>query len=141
MFLSKINSSIDESGNLLVKNKHEVIRFSPFKDGVNVHRKENCPWQTLHTDPGISLITSAHESRSDLPVLTYLNEVPIQILSSVKPFLFLQVIILQLVTRIPLVIDLLNTVPMLVWLIAGHINKGELTFAQVEQLIKLLTRQ
>jgi len=71
-------------------------------------RWEKDRWVPTDYDYGVRVVNKAHESRSDLPVLEYLSDVPASVLTAFDCIGWLQATMLQLWARWPQAQDLLQ---------------------------------
>jgi hypothetical protein len=83
-------------------------------------RWEKDRWVQTDYDYGLLLVNKAHESRTDLPVLDFLSDVPANVLATFDRVRWLQATMLQLWARWPQAQDLLQSNLGLLYLLASE---------------------
>ena len=76
MFLSSLNSTLMSDGGLLVDLSEEngpVIVFGPYDRGMDWNILDWANWKDSSVEPDIVLVSAAHLSRQNLPIVEYLQ--------------------------------------------------------------------
>ena len=94
------------------------LKYSPWKTGLNIYRRQNNRWEPELRDPDLPLVSDAHLNSPDLPVYDFIRQIPDAVRSRILSFNYLQTTMLQLAARTDKALDLLCDIPVLLWLIA-----------------------
>jgi len=103
------------------------VAISTWDDGLRVFRwNENLTtWDEDEWDPGISLWLAETETYAPA-VQQFSAGIPIRVLRGVQPFQWRQFVLLRMVRRAPQTIELLESNPMLAWILADTITTRQI---------------
>lgn len=102
------------------------LRFSSWSAGLRVDRWENGKWYVERSDPGVSLISGHETVDNDDPVGAFLRNLPPEARRIAGRFDHCQTLVLRLLARSDQALDLGRDLPLLLWLVADAIDRGDL---------------
>ena len=104
------------------------LKFTSYKLGLQIFRKQGNKWKSEYRDPGIRLLIQAHEGRHGIPVSDFIKQIPEKLRDKVGRFDYLQIKILQICAQSEEGLELFLDLPVLVWLIADYLHKNNLPY-------------
>lgn len=102
------------------------LRFSTWSAGLRVDRWTDGKWYVERSDPGVSLLASGPNKDRDSPVGAFVRSIPSEALSIARPFDHCQTLVLRLLARSDEAMALGRKIPLLLWLVADAIDRGDL---------------
>jgi len=135
MILSQPFTNISEQDEFFIdirKYLDVYLKYSPWENGLKIHRYYKGKWEIENRDPDLPLLNEAHELDSNLPVHQFIKKIPEQIRSRLSTFNYLQTTMLQIAALSENARELISDIPILLWLIAEKLNKGEWSFEKCE---------
>ncbi len=102
------------------------LRFSSWAAGLRVDRWEDGKWYVERSDPGVSLLANGTDENRDGPMAAFLRSVPAEARAIAHAFDHCQTIVLRLLARSDHAMALGRNLPLVLWLVADAIDRGEL---------------
>jgi hypothetical protein len=121
MILDQPFTQIAHDGNFYIDIRSHLdvyLRYSPWKSGLNVYRRQNNQWEPELRDPDLPLVNEIHVNSPNLPVYHFIKQIPENVRSGILSFNYLQTTMLQLASRSEKARELLVDIPVLLWLVA-----------------------
>jgi hypothetical protein len=102
------------------------LRIGTWQRGLSIERWDEVlqSWEPEDIDPGISLPFPPH--KSNFSVQGFFNDIPQEVISAVRPFQWRQFVLLKMVRHRPAMLELLQSNPVLAWLLADAIASKEI---------------
>ncbi|MBF0121705.1 MAG: PcfJ domain-containing protein [Desulfobacterales bacterium] len=127
------NSFVNSYGELHIDFRPQLdvfLKILPWEKGLCMFRHKNNNWQYEPFDLGLRLIDQ--DISLDLAVLKFLNCIPKKIQELVSSYSYLQTTLLQYMAKTDSAIELMETVPILLWIIAYIANTEYWEYEQLE---------
>ncbi|RJP47878.1 MAG: hypothetical protein C4548_00095 [Desulfobacteraceae bacterium] len=140
MLISKDISRLSDDGRYLyidMRPRLDVyLRYAHWDEGLIVHRLDGNGWELENRDPNILLLTPEHVSNVNLPVHAFIQSIPMDIRTTVTRFDHLQTKVLQLLAVSKAAKDLLQDIPLLLWLLADWAQNPDVTMGDIKTLLR-----
>lgn len=131
MFLAKDITQVSEDGQFFYIDLRPwsdvYLKYSSWGKGLKIYRHDASGWKIEKHDPEIALINPEHDTNPDLPIHEFIESIPSAVHTQKPKFAYLQTTLLQLTSRIEESIDLLNDIPVLLWLLADFYRRKHLS--------------
>jgi hypothetical protein len=144
MFLSVFVSRYRDDGSLEVDLRDQQgprVRYGSFAAGMPWHRWTADGWVETAFDWGARLLNRAHESRTDLPVLRYLQPWPRDLIGALYPVWHAQSAVMQICSRHPAARDLALSNLNLLWLVGARYAEDAHWHSELPEMLELTQRE
>ncbi len=118
-------SSQDDVFSINLTSFDVYLRYHSWERGMTIERQDSMNWVQEYDDPDIPLLKLYdyyHQIDMDSPVHQYIQKIPVQVREHVSKFDYLQTSLLQCVSRSQRALEMLYESPVLLWIIANHLN-------------------
>ncbi len=135
MILNQPFTQISNDGNFYIDIRSSLdvyLKYTPWKNGLNIYRRQNAQWEPEHRDPDLPLVSEAHVNSPDLPVYHFIKQIPENVRSRILSFNYLQTTMLQLTARSEKAMELFYDIPILLWLIAEKYHQQNWTLEKCD---------
>ena len=132
----------------LSQDKHLIIDTRPYldrqckitqwQDGIRFYSFDNNRWILENIEPGLVLINDANLQIKDSPIASFIKQIPVSVLNQIKSYNYHQFSLLQLLSHYPVLLDIFEHSPHIVWL--GVIRGRELKLS-IHDLAHLLQQR
>ena len=115
--------TIDFKGNLKFLIPPDFDReflLSSWNQGLKCYFKEDKTWKQESVDSGFTFISDDNEAQEDDPVSIFIQQIPGDVASLIKPYHYRQFIMLQLMSQNPKLIDVFKHSPTLFWMVVAE---------------------
>lgn len=119
------------------KSRGTCLRISDWPHGLVISRWNDVRqiWQNEEWDPGIPIPTENWKPVCNGALEEFFQEIPSEILNAISPFKWRQFILLKMIRICPEMLELLQSNPMLAWLLADAITERQIPLSEAKQWI------
>lgn len=112
------------------------LKFDSWENGFHMYRKAGDKWVRTDDDPGLPFLdASLDETDGNPDVLKFIKPIPKKLQHKLRRFIYYQFSLLKTVLKNDAAVELLDSNPVLLWLMVVNNRKGIISDIEFEQLL------